>query len=440
MRIMNRHIRHTILLTLAIVVMAACGGGGSDVPSPAPTPTPTPTPTNPTNPDPEPTPEPTPIPEPTPEPQPVAIGFRADLSDAVATTRSAGDGVLTTDILKNKGFGVFCWYTGSTVFNPAFPAPKTHIKDYAENELMRNQKVEWKSTKWDYSPSKYWPLNTAEMLTFRAYAPYTDYIKTDTHGMPMLPVVVKATDYHDGTQHDPLWGTGKHDGTVDSDDAATNNEVFGKLYDNYTYNMSGSLLAADSRDGVIDWYFHHGMAMLVFNARLEDKSSDEQVYITNITISPLHNQGLLDISSPATSSSAKPIWGERAGNMTVDLQGWNGSASVDLDEYIIKKGEKDAEDKPVFRTLTNPGLLVIPRDFKSPNTPLTISVTYKRSPDDAKDFTVTTTIDSQEFLGNTIYTLNLTVGSALVAEITSVNVATSNWTNIEGKEHEVYNW
>ena len=66
MRIMNRHIRHTILLTLAIVVMAACGGGGSDVPSPAPTPTPTPTPTNPTNPDPEPT--PTPTPTPTPEP------------------------------------------------------------------------------------------------------------------------------------------------------------------------------------------------------------------------------------------------------------------------------------------------------------------------------------------------------------------------------------
>lgn len=429
MRIMNRHIRHTILLALTIVVMAACGGGGSDVPSPAPTPTPTPTPTNPTDP------EPTPIPTPQPaEPQPVAIGFRADLSDAVATTRSApdpGDGVLTTELLQGKGFGVYCWYTGAADFT----TPSASI-----NMLMRNQKVEWKSTKWDYSPSKYWPLDSEEKLTFRAYAPYTDYIVTDASGMPQLPVVVSATDYHDGTQHDPLWGTGKHDGTVDSDDAATDNEVFGKHYDNYTYNMSGSLLAADSRDGVIDWYFHHGMAMLVFNARLEDKSSDEQVYITNITITPLHNQGLLDISSPATSSSAKPTWEDRAGAMTVDLQGWNGTASVDLDEYIIKKGEKDDEDKPIFRTLTDPGLLVIPRDFKSPNTPLTISVTYKRSPEDAKDFTVTTTIDSQEFLGNTIYTLNLTVGSALVAEITSVNVATSNWTNIEGKEHEVYNW
>ena len=440
MRIMNRHIRHTILLALTIVVMAACGGGGSDVPSPAPTPTPTPTPTNPTDP------EPTPIPTPQPaEPQPVAIGFRADMSDAVATTRSAGDGVLTTDILKNKGFGVFCWYTGGTTFDPEFTDDtKPHIKYYAVNELMRNQKVEWKSTKWDYSPSKYWPLNTAEMLTFRAYAPYTDYIKTDTHGMPMLPVVVKATDYHDGTQHDPLFGTGKLLQTTGADAGEYVAEtIYGSHYDNITYPMSGTYRlnkTTDPTEGTIHWYFHHGMAMLVFNARLEDKSSDEQVYITNITITPLHNQGLLDISSPATSSSAKPAWGERAGNMTVGLQGWDGTASVDLDEYIIKKGEKDDEDKPVFRTLTNPGLLVIPRNFKSPNTPLTISVTYKRSPEDAKDFTVTTTIDSQEFLGNTIYTLNLTVGSALVAEITSVNVATTKWTEIEGKEHEVYNW
>ena len=442
MRIMNRHIRHTILLTLAIVVMAACGGGGSDVPSPAPTPTPTPTPTNPTNPDPEPTPEPTPIPEPTPEPQPVAIGFRADLSDAVATTRSAGDGVLDNEILRAKGFGVYCWYTGTVPFT----TPSASI-----NMLMRNQKVEYITISndpeegyWTYSPSKYWPLNPAEMLTFRAYAPYTDYVKTDASGMPQLPVVVKNDDYHKGTQHDPLFGTGKLLQTT-GDDAGeyVAETIYGQHYDNITYPMSGTYRlnkTTDPTEGTIHWYFHHGMAMLVFNARLEDKSSDEQVYITNITISPLYNQGLLDISSPATSSSTKPAWGDRAGAMTVGLQGWNGSASVDLANCIIKKGEKDAENKPVFRTLTNPGLLVIPRDFKSPNTPLTISVTYKRSPDDAKDFTVTTTIDSQEFLGNTIYTLNLTVGSALVAEITSVNVATTKWNDIIGDNHEVYNW
>ena len=458
MRIMNRHIRHTILLTLAIVVMAACGGGGSDVPSPAPTPTPTPTPTNPTNPDPEPTPEPTPIPEPTPEPQPVAIGFRADLSDAVASTRSAGDGEYKIDNnkLRNDGFGVYCWYTGKDNFT----MPKASRPSGATyTMLMRNQKVEYvtSSSKWTYSPSKYWPLDPDEMLTFRAYAPYTDYLKEDADGMPQVPVVVKSDDYHRGTQHDPLWGTGRlvqtaenNDGNIGeyfplpaTDEAQKLYYRYGTLYDNITYEMSGNnrlkaTLPADTRNGYIDWYFHHGMAKLVFKARLEDKSSDAEVYITNITIGPLYNQGLLSISSATASSSDKPTWGDKAGDMNVTLQGWDGTESVDLKNCIIKKGEKDAEDKPVFRTLTDPGLLVIPRSYSS--TPLTISVTYKRSPEDAKGFTVTTTIDSQEFLGNTIYTLNLTVGSALVAEITSVNVATTKWNDIIGDNHEVYNW
>lgn len=430
MRIMNRHITHVILWAFAIIVMAACGGGGSDVPSPAPTPTPTPTPTNPTNPDPEPTPEPTPIPEPIQEPQEVPIGFRADLSDAVASTRSAGDGVLDNEGLQAKGFGVYCWYTGSDNFT----TPSASI-----NMLMRNQKVEYVGTQWTYSPSKYWPLNSEEKLTFRAYAPYTDYIKTNASGMPQLPVVVKATDYHNGSQHDPLWGTGKHDGTLDTDDAAEHNEIYGKLYDNYTYAMSGDYLASDSRDGVIDWYFHHGMAMLVFKARYDEKGGDDQVYITNISISPLYTQGLLSISSAATSSSTKPTWDDKSGAMTVNLQGWDGTQSVDLTNYTIYRDHKDDQGNYVYETLTSPGLLIIPREYNS-TTPLTITVTYKRNKDDNNDFTVTRTITSQTFEGNTIYTLNLTVGSALVAEITSVNVATTKWNEKEGKEHEVYNW
>ena len=448
MRIMNRHIRHTILLALAIVVMAACGGGGSDVPSPAPTPTPTPTPTNPTNPDPEPTPEPTPIPEPTPEPQPVAIGFRADLSDAVASTRSAGDGVLTTKLLEGKGFGVFCWYTGGTTFDPAFTAPKTHIKDYAVNELMRNQKVEYVYTSadqgyWTYSPSKYWPLNPEEKLTFRAYAPYTDYIVTDDNGMPQLPVMVDKDDYHNGSQHDPLWGTGKHDGTLDSHDAPTDNEVYGKLYNNYTYAMSGNLLAADDEDGIIHWYFHHGMAMLVFYAKLDENASG-RAEIVSITIGPLHNQGLLSISSPATSSSDEPTWpeNEKRGNMNVTLYGHHDTETQDLNEYVINKDELKQ-----LMPLTTPegqpkGLLVIPRAGYTTSSPLTITVSYRAN---GQINTVTTTLPNDksgfnEFKGNKIYKMNLTVGNALVADIESVNVATTtNWNEKEG-EHEVYNW
>ena len=433
MRIMNRHIRHIFLLALVIVMMVACGGGGSDAPTTVSPPTTTPTPT----------PDPDPMPQPTPEPQQVPIGFKADLSDAVATTRSAGDGVLDNDVLQAKGFGVYCWYTGATTFDPAFTPPKTHIKDYTVNELMRNQKVEYVGSQWTYSPSKYWPLNTAELLTFRAYAPYTDYIKTDSHGMPQLPVVVKATDYHEGIQHDPLFGTGKLLQTTGPDAGEYVTEtIYGEHYDNITYPMSGTYRlnkTTDPTEGTIHWYFHHGMAMLVFYAKLDENASDTEVEIVSITIGPLYNQGLLDISSPATSSSDVPAWGDRGGNMNVTLYGKDDTHTQDLAKYTIYRDHTD----PAYETLTSPGLLIIPRPGYTEGSPLTITVTYKSSGGQVN--TVTTKIPSEgslSFLGNKIYKLNLTVGSALIAEIESVNVATmkTNWTNIDGNDHEVYNW
>ena len=436
MRIMNRHIRHIFLLTLAIVVMAACGGGGSDAPTTVSPPTTTPTPT----------PDPDPMPQPTPEPEQVPIGFKADLSDAVATTRSAGDGVLDNDVLQAKGFGVYCWYTGTADFTTpkaSRPAGATYTM------LMRNQKVEYITISndpeegyWTYSPSKYWPLNPSELLTFRAYAPYTDYIVTDDNGMPQLPVMVDKDDYHNGSQHDPLWGTGKHDGTLDSDDATTDNEVYGKLYNNYTYAMSGDKLASDSRDGTIDWYFHHGMAMLVFYAKLDENASGT-AEIVSITIGPLNNQGLLDISSPATSSSDVPAWGDRGGNMNVTLYGHHDTETQDLNEYVINK-DGLTQLMPLTPGGQPKGLLIIPRAYNN-STQLIITVSYKAPATGSQINTVTTTLPNDksgfnEFLGNKIYKLNLTVGNALVADIESVNVATTtNWDEKEG-EHEVYNW
>ena len=386
------------------------------------------------------------MPQPTPEPEQVPIGFKADLSDAVATTRSAGDGVLDNDVLQAKGFGVYCWYTGTADFTTpkaSRPAGATYTM------LMRNQKVEYITISndpeegyWTYSPSKYWPLNPSELLTFRAYAPYTDYIVTDDNGMPQLPVMVDKDDYHNGSQHDPLWGTGKHDGTLDSDDATTDNEVYGKLYNNYTYAMSGDKLASDSRDGTIDWYFHHGMAMLVFYAKLDENASGT-AEIVSITIGPLNNQGLLDISSPATSSSDVPAWGDRGGNMNVTLYGHHDTETQDLNEYVINK-DGLTQLMPLTPGGQPKGLLIIPRAYNN-STQLIITVSYKAPATGSQINTVTTTLPNDksgfnEFLGNKIYKLNLTVGNALVADIESVNVATTtNWDEKEG-EHEVYNW
>ena len=147
---------------------------------------------------------------------------------------------------------MYCWYTGKKLVPGTFTG-EDHIKNYTSTVLMLNQRVTWDGEKWTYSPSKYWPLKDDEMLTFRAYAPYVSYnLQTDKYGMPLLPVVVDKDDYHNGTQHDPLWGTGKLVQTAGVNageyyplpDPATEESLkayyrYGTHYDNITYKMSG---------------------------------------------------------------------------------------------------------------------------------------------------------------------------------------------------------
>ena len=365
----------------------------------------------------------------------IPIGFGAFVLKE-GSTRAAGDGELTNALLQEKGFGVYCWYTGGTdvaFLDSKGTTPSSHISSYTQYVLMRNQKVEYddETSTWGYTPSKYWPINPIEKLTFRAYAPYTNYLMLDaTTGLPLLPVVVKGDDYGNGTQHDPLWGTGKHDGASDGDDAVTENERYGKLYNNYNYTMSGSLLASDNRDGTIDWYFHHGMAKLIFWGLLDDKGTDDNVTIKSITLTPLYDQGLLNIGSPAAVDTDKPDWEDTAGDIDVTIEG------TDLANSTIGKYNEELLPNKGWTQLTpdNKGLLIIPRDFSL--SPMTLTVTFEKS--GSKEVTMSTEI-SQNFQGNTVYTLKMTISNALYVEINTVQSAFSPWVEVDA-DHAVYNW
>ena len=373
-----------------------------------------------------------------PQQDSIPIGFRAAVLNG--GTRAGGGGELTTASLQATGFGVYCWYTEDR--DVAFTdskgtTPSTHISTYAKYMLMRNQKVEWKKwdgesnpASWNYTPSKYWPLDPREKLTFRAYAPYSNYQLTDgTTGLPLLPVVVDADDYHNNTQPDPLWGTSKHDGTVDGDDAELNNEVYGRLYNNYTYPMSGTLLAADERDGCIDWYFHHGMAKLIFWGMLSEDSNEsvDEVTITGITLTPLYNQGLLDISSPVGDASDKPYWEDCSGTMSVTIDGDDLRDDNNDPTNVINTTS--------MTQLTSKGLLIIPRNF-SELTPMTLTVTFLNGKGDEVSMSSEIT---QKFQGNTVYTLKMTVSNILYVEIDVVQSAFDNWED-QSADHTVYNW
>jgi uncharacterized repeat protein (TIGR02543 family) len=72
-----------------------------------------------------------------------AIGFTTEVTDA--DTRAA---VLTTEGLKDKGFLVTAYYTGTENFGG--------IDDIIA-PFMENQAVTWDGAAWTYSPAKYWP-------------------------------------------------------------------------------------------------------------------------------------------------------------------------------------------------------------------------------------------------------------------------------------------
>ena len=388
------------------------------------------------------------------------IGFMPKLADAESTARltraeekKPGDGELNTELLQQKGFGVYCWYTGKNNFTTA---------DASQVMLMQNQRVTYNGALWTYSPSKYWPLADDEKLTFRAYAPYVSYqLQTDTKGLPLLPVVVTKDDYHNGTQHDPLWGTGKHDGTEDAHDAADKNEVYGKLYDNYTYTMSGSLLAKDNRDGTIDWYFHHGMASLMFTCSVIADPGCDQVVIRSISVSPLYDMGLLDLSSPATllnDKPQKPAWADCSGDMTVELtENDPNTTAGDLAEspvqvtpdplytaypFTIKTGTKSPDPtKPTDpANLLKKGLLIIPRDYSGSNPRMVVTVKYTIDKE-SEEQTAIGYVTNTTFYGNTSYIVGLKLTPATRGlEIEIVQMAFTKWVDDISIEREIYNW
>ena len=407
------------------------------------------------------------------------VGFFADDEGGAASARSTrgamrragetpepGEGEFTTADLQRSGFGVYCWYTGSSDFTTAYASTTV---------LMLNQKVEYKNDLWTYSPSKYWPLNDNDKLTFRAYAPYVSYqLQTAVAtGLPMLPVVVTAEDYHKGTQHDPLWGTGRlvngteYNPLPDPADEEALKEYYryGTLYDNITYEMSGDnrlkeTLPADTRNGYIDWYFHHGMSKLMFTCSVIKDPGCDRVVIRSITIENLYTQGLLSLSSLTGSASEKPTWDQRSDNMSGDDAVILSEATPDntkagdlapipdpeypenphpTDPYpfVITTSKSDAT--PSIPLLSH-GLLIIPRDFHSPNQPLKITIGYSID-SETEIQKATAEIDDRTFEGNTSYTLKMNLTpSTRGLEISLVQGAFTPWkTTVEGT-HEVYNW
>ena len=99
-----------------------------------------------------------------------------------------GRGIVLADTNLND-FGVFASYTNETEWNNVIP------------NFMYNQKVELKSSIWDYNPKKYWPTNQGDRISFWAYAPYAtagngiEIVSNNMNaGVPILKYSIKSNN------------------------------------------------------------------------------------------------------------------------------------------------------------------------------------------------------------------------------------------------------
>ena len=107
-----------------------------------------------------------------------AVSFGVYAGKAVSTKAVSATDYYTidTDSLKAStfGFGVFGYYTDAADYDQTANPIKANF--------MYNQQVTWASTKWTYSPVKYWPnehgasavSTDTDKLTFLAYAPFVE--------------------------------------------------------------------------------------------------------------------------------------------------------------------------------------------------------------------------------------------------------------------------
>lgn len=217
------------------------------------------------------------------------------------TVATGSSGAITTDaLLQAKGFGVFAYYTNASTYDQ-----KNGPSATLNPNFMWNQKVEYVTDQWTYTPVKYWPNEVQNgtvdnnqgatstngnggKLTFFAYAPYvlhsntsgaitgtpdegiTAFSANDTNGDPTITYKVPAAG---SDIVDLLWGTkGSTSNNVNGSDnlgvtstadsyvaapVASRPNWMKDIAYNYTMNAD---LTKQKTDGKVAFAFKHALA------------------------------------------------------------------------------------------------------------------------------------------------------------------------------------
>jgi len=289
---------------------------------------------------------------------------------------------------------------------------------------MYNQQVKYASSKWSYTPVKYWPNNPGDKVSFFAYAPYAP----DEHvsisipsGLVEKPTVVFSVEDNVENHTDLVWGV---------------NESTGFPFLNQT---------KQSVNGNIKFTFKHALARIGFNVEAmvdlvndvttggADNDSDNgaiagetQIVVTKVElIGNFYDNAQLNLKNEVANV---PLWGDflykQDENLRTFVLSSTGENFVSTSTVGTLGNTTSGQVATTTKAPLNKGdsyLMVIPQKFES-GSEVKIRVTYDviTADDklDTKQSKVTNVITSDKFafpfVGGNAYTFNLHLGMTSV--------------------------
>ena len=342
----------------------------------------------------------------------------------------------TKDYYKD-GFGVFAHYTGTTAYATPTTTPN----------FMYNQQVKFADSKWGYTPVKYWPNNTGDLVSFFAYAPYGNTnidVANAAVGDPALTFTVNGTVKD---QADLVWGV---------------NETGGLPFLNQT---------KQSITGDIKFTFKHALARIGFNVEaMVDLVNTEgtgttpdgdtangttdgatKIVVTQVQlIGKFYESGVLNLNSTATSTTpivSVPNWGtlllpedleERTFELNATGSNFADATDVGFDD-LAKTFGQDVTNAKEKLNADDSYLMVIPQAFADNKIKIRVTYDVITKDDDlgTGQSKVKNVITSDEFTfdfaGGKAYTFNLHLGMTSVkfdADVTGWDEQTGTVVNV----------
>lgn len=253
------------------------------------------------------------------------VGF--SVFTGTQTKGTITDNTGTTGI-QTTGFGVLAYYTGTDDFGSGSHASPTP-------NLMWNQKVEYKSSAWSYTPLKYWPNTAGEKISFFAYAPYADTQSAASSSNGIELTAATATGYPKITFH---WNTTTPSAGVDL--VATNAAQTGG---DKTINLTKQTAA-------VPFKFKHVLSRANFWAKLDGsvKDSETKVFIKGVKLLGT------SIEAPSAANNSSKFYTKATYKWEDGTWDYTGgtlqAAAVELDGDILNKANPNFGSGSAYTT------------------------------------------------------------------------------------------